>query len=292
MIVEEKPMLLKNPFKKDDPLLKIIMKQYQLNLLSVPREKSSLGDVYIREGDNKRLSFPSHISSFLDGQFELPTPMTDEKFGNNVSGATSDKIDASIGLEFLEGFLNVLSMGSFGTKVRTYFQQKGARKVKFNFADATRDSVQPEVLRSELGRYHVKEDSNLSEEGRRYYIVTGLAKSPSISIIAEGNNQKRLDIDAQAADIANFSSDVSIKKSQEGKIIFNGKKRLVFGVELFELEYNRITRRFRLKQTDEVFKVRKAGEEVMRTRKVLKPALIGNNGYIIGFYTPGGDPSG
>src|SRR6476660_6743255 len=62
--------------------------------------------------------------------------------------------------------------GSLGTKVRAYFEEKGARKISFNFADATRDSVRPELLRSELGRYHVKEDSNLSaEEGRRYYIV-------------------------------------------------------------------------------------------------------------------------
>jgi hypothetical protein len=37
------------------------MDQYQLNLLSVPRESASMGDVYIREGDSKRLSFPSHI---------------------------------------------------------------------------------------------------------------------------------------------------------------------------------------------------------------------------------------
>jgi hypothetical protein len=266
--------LFKNPFKKDDPLLKYIMDQYQLNLLSVPREKSSLGDVYIREGDSKRLSFPSHISSFLEPHFEMPPPTIDETFGNNISGITSDEIDAKIGLEFLEGFLNVLGIGSLGTSIRAYFEKNGARRIRYNFADATRDSVQPELLRTELGRYHVKEDSKLSAEGeRRYYINTGLAKSPSISIIVEGINQKRLDIDAQAAGISNFSSDISIQKSEEGKIIFSDKKRLVFGVELFELEYNNATKRFRLKMTEEVFKVR--GEQI-RTRKVLKPALIGN----------------
>ena len=35
--------------------------------------------------------------------------------------------------------------------------------MRFNFADATRDSVQLEQLRSELGRYHIKESSNFSE---------------------------------------------------------------------------------------------------------------------------------
>jgi hypothetical protein len=30
--------------------------------------------------------------------------------------------------------------------------------MRFNFADVTRDSVQLDQLRSELGRYHLKED--------------------------------------------------------------------------------------------------------------------------------------
>jgi len=51
----------------------------------------------------------------------------------------------------------------------------------------------------------------------------------------------------------------------------------VFGVELYELEYNHITRRFRLTQTDEVYKVKEAGEKgLTRTYKILKPVLIGN----------------
>ena len=51
----------------------------------------------------------------------------------------------------------------------------------------------------------------------------------------------------------------------------------MFGVELYELEYNHITRRFRLTQTDEVYKVKEAGEiRLTRTHKILKPVLIGN----------------
>ena len=51
----------------------------------------------------------------------------------------------------------------------------------------------------------------------------------------------------------------------------------MFGVELYELEYNHITRRFRLTQTDEVYKVKDAGEKgLTRTHKILKPVLIGN----------------
>lgn len=88
--------------------------------------------------------------------------------------------------------------------------------------------------------------------------------------------EKRLDVNAQVAGISDFSSDISIQYSEEGKIIFNDKKRrLVFGIELFELEYNKFTKRFRLKLTDEVYKVREAGKEESRVRKVLKHAFIG-----------------
>jgi hypothetical protein len=68
----------------------------------------------------------------------------------------------------------------------------------------------------------------------------------------------------------------------EGKIIFSDKKRLVFGVELFELEYNNTTKRFRLKMTEEVFKLREGEEN--HIRKVLKHELIENkedNAFVI-----------
>ena len=51
----------------------------------------------------------------------------------------------------------------------------------------------------------------------------------------------------------------------------------MFGVKLYELEHNHITRRFRLTQTDEVYKVKEAGEKgLTRTHNILKPVLIGN----------------
>jgi len=40
---------LRNPFKRDidDPLMRLFLEKYRLNLLSVPRENASVGDVYI-----------------------------------------------------------------------------------------------------------------------------------------------------------------------------------------------------------------------------------------------------
>ena len=60
-------------------------------------------------------------------------------------------------------------------------------------------------------------------------------------------------------------------------VTFRGKKRLAFGIELFELEYNRINNRFRLNLVEEPFVIRKKDkDEEIRTHKVMKPAFIGD----------------
>jgi hypothetical protein len=60
---------LRNPFKSDtdDPLMRLFLEKYRLNLLSVPRENTSVGDVYII--DDKSIKFASplgNIQYFLD----------------------------------------------------------------------------------------------------------------------------------------------------------------------------------------------------------------------------------
>jgi hypothetical protein len=46
-----------------------------------------------------------------------------------------------------------------------------------------------------------------------------------------------MDVDANVMKLANISGDISIQKNQTGNIIFKGKKKLAFGVELYELKY-------------------------------------------------------
>ena len=77
----------------------------------------------------------------------------------------------------------------------------------------------------------------LIAEGRRYYLVTAVARSSGISITSEGDNKQVMDIDGQVMKLANVSGYVSIQKTQTGSVTFKGQKNLAFGVELYELEY-------------------------------------------------------
>ena len=77
----------------------------------------------------------------------------------------------------------------------------------------------------------------LIAEGRRYYLVTAVARSKGISIISEGDNKQVMDIDGEVKKLANVSGNISIQKNQTGCVTFKGEKDLAFGVELYELEY-------------------------------------------------------
>ena len=52
------------------------MDKYHLNLLSVPREKAEVGDLYVYDG--KRASAPGKISSFLNETIEMPEVQKDQ----------------------------------------------------------------------------------------------------------------------------------------------------------------------------------------------------------------------
>ncbi len=222
--------------KKEDPLLKVLLDTYRLNLLSIPRENASVGDLYVQEGHSQYVSTPGSITYFLEPPFEIPSIKTGETMAA-VSGTTSKDASGKVGLDFLEGFLNALGPAGVGTKVRGSYQSSADSKITFNFENPTRDYVDPGLVGKLLVDHTLMKRHALIAEGRRYYLVTGVARSSGISITTEGDDNKVMDIDAQVMKLANVSGDVSIKKNQTGKITFYGQKNLAFGVELYELKY-------------------------------------------------------
>lgn len=111
--------------------------------------------------------------------------------------------------------------------------------------------------------------------GRSYYIVIAVARSNSISINAKGENQKDVDIRAEASSIACGSVSVSQDISRKSELKFKGDKKLAFGVELSELKYDTQYQQLRLDPTTESFRVR-GKKDTIRTRKVIKSSFIGD----------------
>jgi hypothetical protein len=222
--------------RSEDPLLKVMLDRYRLNLLSIPRESASVGDLYVQEGNSQYLSTPGSITNFLEPPFEIPPIKTGETMAG-VSGTTSKDASGKIGMDFLEGFLNALGPAVVGSKIRGSYESSSKNKIMFKFEDPSRDYVDPGLLGSKVANHTLMKQHALVAENRRYYVVTAVARSSGISITAEGEIKQVMDVDAKVMNLANVSGDISIQKNQTGSVTFKGQKNLAFGIELYELKY-------------------------------------------------------
>ena len=212
--------------KNQDPLLKVLLERYRLNLLSIPRENASVGDLYVQEGNSQYVSTPGLITNFLEPPFEVPSIKTGETMAG-VSGTTSKDASGKVGIDFLEGFLNALGPAGIGTKVRGGYESSSKNKITFTFENPTRDYVDPGLLGSKLVNHTLMKRHALIAEGRKYYLVTAVARSSGISITTEGDSRQVMDIDAQVMNLANASGDISIRRIKQA-VLPSKAKRIYF----------------------------------------------------------------
>ena len=143
-------------------------------------------------------------------------------------------------------------------KLRSAYGSKNTKSIKFRFSNVTRDYINPFLLGSELNGYRVIEDHPLYSESYRYYVVTGVVRSTSISIIAQENDNKEANIQIDPIQqLVSVSTEFTIKKSGDKEITFEGGKKLAFAIELYELIYDKVSKRFRMKPTIIQNRVRK-----------------------------------
>ncbi len=154
---------MRNPFKRDtdDPLMRLFLDKYRLNLLSIPRENASVGDVYITdEKDSKFASPPGNIKYLLDPPFDFSKiQVTAGETLSDISGTTSGSISAQFGLQFLENFLNALApIVGIGAKIRANYEANSVEAIKFRFSSPTRNYItNPFLLNVKLQRHKIAE---------------------------------------------------------------------------------------------------------------------------------------
>jgi hypothetical protein len=251
----------------DDPLMRYFLDKYYLNLLSLPRENVAVGDIYVLDG--KKVFPPAgKIMDFIEPPLELPSVTKGENMPD-VSGIVSKGVSIKMGMGFLEGFLN--AMGAFGivTKIQAEYEAKKMNVIKFRFAHITRDYMNAMALGGKLIRHQLMEDHPFYDEGYRYYVVTAVIRTKSISIIGEGDQTKSGTVKVGAIKIADVSTGVSVEESSGGEVTFIGEKNLVFGVELYELSYDSKRKKLKYKIPSGAIKVRNKSEPLV------KPAFIG-----------------
>jgi hypothetical protein len=272
-----------SPFRRntDDPLMRLLLDKYHLNLLSIPRENASVGDVYTTDGNSQQhASPPGNIKYLLDPPFDFSKIKTvSGEVMADVSGTISNNTSLDFGFNFLEGFLNALSLVGIGigAKIRANYEAKGAKTVKFSFSSPTRDYIEdPYYLNIKLQKHRIAQGHEL--KGRRYYLVTGLVRSPSISIVAEDQNAKIVDANVNTLEMAEGSVALSIKEAGNGEVVFTGKRSLAFGVELYELIYDKDRDQLKFGTVTKPVVIRKPRETdtTAETRTDIEPTFIGD----------------
>jgi len=255
-----------------DPLLSVFLEKYHLNLLALPRENADVGDLYIHDG--KRTGSPGQLAPFLARPFQMP-PVTRGEALASVAGTMSSGVKAEVGLGLVEGFLAALGATFPISKAKAHWESKGARNLRFKLDDANRDSVDAGQLGLALIDNTLSQAHPLYAEGNHYYLVTGVARSKSLTVAFEDEQGRSLDLGAGVLGIGNAEAGVSITRGGTGEITFAGAKPLAFGVELYEL-YVRGDR-IRLRLPEAAINVRTAGPEAGAHAARPQPAFIGGD---------------
>jgi hypothetical protein len=193
----------------------------------------------------------------------------------DITGTLSHGVAFKVGFGLLEGFLTALGASGIVTKVRVGFEKEKTSQIKYRFARATRDSVDVLQMGVELIGKELMEDHPLYEEDYSYFLVTGVARTPSISIVAEGKDGQAVNLDLEALKIGEISPSVSVEKTGEGEITFSGEKSLAFGVELLKLLYDPKQNRIDLEMQNDVVKVRKVRDDEKPAKPMVGHAFIG-----------------
>src|SRR2546425_2350227 len=187
----------------NDPLIRAFLDRYGLNLLAVPREGAKVGDLYVE--DRNGVSAPGSVVSFVDPPLVLPRQKRNEVMAD-VAGLVSDEVDIKTGLGLLEGFLVAVGAGAIVDKVRAEYEAARARTIRFRFPDATRDSVDPIELGTRLEEHKLAEDHPLWAPANRYYLVTAVARTSSITVRAGTGESESVDLEIGALTVATGSA--------------------------------------------------------------------------------------
>lgn len=257
--------------KTKDPMIRKFLDDYHLHLLTLPREKVGIGDIYVREG--KRTQISGNVVHFLQPAVEIPPIETDEKMVDDLRDTLTEGVEFKTGIGLLEKYLKVLGMGKIIGKVKVAYESEGAKVIRFGFESLTRDSVDMMAFGNELGDKKIIPGHTMYGKKKKYYIVYGLVRSPSVSIQGQTSDKKTVKADINALGAIDMHSEGSITSSGDSIVSFKGGTELAFGVQLYELDYN---------EKKEQIKLKVPQKYVFRRRSVRAPKPVAPKPVLIG----------
>ncbi len=240
--------------KTDDPLGKMLFRDYGMHVLSRPRDKVSVFEVFALRDNEVFLS--GSIDGFLRSKFDKPEVEKGEILVD-IEKTISDAISGNIAVEFLQGFLSHLG-ASMMNAVSVAMVKSQSRALRFRFVGCTRDYVKDGFeLDWKLSEVPFIRENSSMKEGYRYYIATGVHYCNKLMFEVLDKNLAKVDISADLAVVA--SSKTGLTFENDGQITATSDKTLAYGIELNEIVYDEKRKRLGLKESGNYVHV-KAGE--------------------------------
>jgi hypothetical protein len=220
------------PFKRTDPLIRKLLDDYNINLLSPPRETYRVGDVCMKNGD--MVQRIGSITDLLIPPLKLPRSRS-EKLAD-ISGQISGSANVNIALDFLAGFLNLIGAAGMVNKIKTAFGTNTKSVVKISFPNSTRDFVDPVAFAKSMVGHEMDQLNPIYQPKAKYYVAAGVLRTSSISLVSDNAAMHAVKTEAKATVMANVSVRASTHSGSASRITFSHKqKTLAYGVQLFEL---------------------------------------------------------
>jgi hypothetical protein len=266
-----------------DPLLRMFLDTYKLNLLTIPRENAQVGDVYV--DTPKGISTPGALQFLVTSEFKMPK-ITKEKM-TNIAGTQTEVLEYKVGIKLLDGFFSALGALGALDKVKAAYEHKRTGKLYFRFKEATRDSVDSLAFGDALVPCKLEERQPYVQPENSYYVTVGVVRSKSISISAKDSDSKAVSLDVGALTKAiGVEGGLKGGQSDEAELTYSGPTALAFGVELVKLSYDEEKNKFLL--TPLALPVKLRGKAITKDSDIERSFIGGPEGNAFFKLTSGG----
>jgi hypothetical protein len=211
------------------------LKDKGYNVIRLPREGIRPLDVIA--GNSSQLEYLGALHTVWTSTAKEPEPYQPRSTAG-IEGGSSRAIKASLGLSILGDLL--AGFGVSSPKLETAFNR--ARTLAFKYDAPKQWGIEP----FNIGDY--LRDGDLVQGNRvldkhirdsRFYLVTELLLSNSLTVIAEAKTSADAAVDAGVLeDAIEAKMEVAVEQGQHASITFRGKNDVAFGFKAFELTFS------------------------------------------------------
>lgn len=218
----------------NDPLLQILKQTFNANPIKIPEER--IKPLVVFSGKNKKYKYIGGIEYLLSDPSSLNLQVYNSQMAN-LSSAKSKSIDAKLGLQVMDGFLQ--GFGTKGVSLDSAFE--GVQKVSFSFQNVSRSYIDMGKLCAELSKRKFDLENLVNkrflDDEEMCIIIDSIITSNNFSIIVEETSKSDFKFDIpEIQNILTLSGNkISSSSASSLNISFEGETTLAFAFTSFVL---------------------------------------------------------